>query len=76
MLQLQLLELFALGVKIDSADFSLDLVETDVVEAFKGGPGDCSDSVVRNQEVLFPPHKDVVSLFKVSDGHRTFASNL
>lgn len=48
MLQLQLLELFALGVKIDSTYFSLDLVEADVIEAFKGSSDYCSHSVVWN----------------------------
>lgn len=40
--------LFAFGVEIDSTYFSLDLVETDVIEAFKGGPNYCSNSVVWN----------------------------
>lgn len=68
--------LFAFGVKIYSANLSLDLVETDVVEAFERGAGDCSDTVVGNQEVLFPPHKDVVSLRKVGDGNWALASHL
>jgi hypothetical protein len=63
-------------VEIYSANLSLDLVETDVVEAFERGPGDCSDAVVRNQEVFFPPHKDMVSLRKVSDGHWALPSHL
>lgn len=40
--------LFALGVKIDSTYFSLDLVETDIIKAFKGGPNYGSNSVVWN----------------------------
>lgn len=40
--------LFALGMKIDSTYFSLDLIETDVIEAFKRGPDYCSNSVVWN----------------------------
>lgn len=76
MLQLQLLKLFAFGVKIYSANFSLDLVEADVVETFERGPSDGSNAVVRDQEMLFPPHKDVVSLRKVSDGHWALSSHL
>lgn len=40
--------LFALGVKIYSTYFSLDLVETNVIEAFKGSSNYCSHSVVWN----------------------------
>lgn len=40
--------LFALGVKVDSTYFSLDLVETDVVEAFKRSSNYCSNSMVWN----------------------------
>lgn len=40
--------LFALGVKIDSTYFSLDLVETNVIEAFKRSSNYCSHSVVWN----------------------------
>lgn len=68
--------LFAFGVKIYSANFSLDLIETYVVEAFERGPSDGSNAVVRDQEVLLPPHKDVVSLRKVSDGHWALPSHL
>ena len=68
--------LFALGMKIDSTYFSLDLVETDVIEAFKRGPNYCSNSVVWNQKVLLPSHENVISLCQVRDGDGPLAGYL
>lgn len=45
-------------MKIDAADFTLDLVEADVVEALEAGTCYRPDCVIRDQEVLLPPHKD------------------
>lgn len=40
----------------------LDLVETDVVEAFKAGARDGSNSVIRNEKILLPSHEHVLTL--------------
>jgi hypothetical protein len=68
--------LFALGVKIDSTYFSLDLIETDVIKAFKGSPDYCSNSVVWDQEMFLPSHENVISLCQIRDGDGTLASYL
>lgn len=53
--------LFTLGVKVDAADISIDLVEADVVEALEAGTGDCAHTVVGNEKVLLPAHKQGVA---------------
>lgn len=40
--------LLALGVKIYPRNFTLDLIETDVIEPFKTGTTDCPNTMVRN----------------------------
>jgi hypothetical protein len=54
-------------VEVYPADFSLDLVEADVVEPLKARPSYGTNPVVGNQEVLLPSHKDVFSLGGVSN---------
>ncbi len=49
-------------MEVYSANSPLNLVEADIVEALKAGTGDCSHSVIWDQEVLLPSHKDVLSL--------------
>lgn len=56
----------ALRVEINAAHGSLYLVETDIIESFKAGARDCSDSVVRDEEVFLPPHEHVLMLGKVT----------
>lgn len=51
-------QLFALRVKVDAADFTLNLVEANVVEALEAGACYGADSVIGDQEVFLPPHKD------------------
>lgn len=53
--------LFTLGVKIDAADISIDLVEADVVETLEAGAGDCAHTVVGHEKVLLPAHKQCVA---------------
>ena len=64
--------LFALGVKVDAADVARYLVEADVIEAFEASPGDGPHAVVRDQEVFFPTHEDVLPLSKVLVGEVGF----
>lgn len=65
MLQVQLLVLLALGVEVDPADAAVTLVEANVIEALEAGARNRLDAVVRNQEVLFPAHEDVLTLLIV-----------
>lgn len=66
--------LFAFRVKVNTAYFTLDLVEANVVEALKAGTRYRANSMVWNQEVLFPAHKDGFSLGSISNGDRSLAS--
>jgi hypothetical protein len=59
--------LLTLCVEIYSANCSLNLVEADVIEAFEARTTDCSDSVIRYQEVFLPSHEYVVSLAHIWD---------
>ena len=60
--------LFTLGVEVYAAHVAGDLIETDVVEPLEGGTRDGADLVVRHQEVLLPPHEEVLLLGEVPDG--------
>lgn len=73
MLELQLLELFALGMEVDSANFALELVEANVVEALKAGTCYGAHPVVGHEEVLLPAHEDVLPLRNVPDVDGTLA---
>lgn len=68
MLQLQPLELFAFGVKVDAFHRSRNLVEADVIEPFKAGSRNLPNPVVWNQKVLLPAHKYVFLLCKAGIG--------
>jgi hypothetical protein len=57
-------------VEIDAADVALLLIEAYVVESFKAGTVDGSDTVVGHQEVLLPTHEDVLALTQVGHWHR------
>lgn len=63
--------LFALGVKIDSTHFSLDLVEADIVEALKTRAGYGTHAVVWHQKVFLPSHEDILPLGHISNGIMT-----
>lgn len=64
--------LFALCVKIDPGDGSLDLVKTDVVEALETGTGYCAHAMVGDKEVLLPAHEDMIALGEISIGEIRF----
>lgn len=57
---------FALRMEVDTADASLNLIEANVVEPFEAGTGDRSNPVIRHEEILFPPHKNMFALRKVA----------
>lgn len=65
--------LFAFRVEVDSTHFALDLVEADIVEALKAGPGDRAYAVVRDEEMLLPTHENVLPLRNITDHHRALA---
>lgn len=65
MLQLQLLIFLTLGMEVDTADSAIALVEADVVEALEAGACYRFDSMVWHQEILLPPHEQVLSLEEV-----------
>jgi hypothetical protein len=52
-------------MEVYATDFSLHLVEADIVEAFETSTSDCSDTVIWDQEVFLPSHKDILSLSKL-----------
>ena len=49
-------------MEVVTLDLRRRLLEADVVEAGERGPRDVLDGVVRDQEVLLPPHVHVVGL--------------
>ena len=49
-------------MEVVALDLRRRLLEADVVEPCERGPRDVLDGVVRNQEVLLPPHVHVVCL--------------
>jgi len=65
MLKLELLELFAFSMEIDTTYASRNLVEADIIETFEACAINSPDTVVWDEEVFLPPHKDVVPLRKV-----------
>jgi len=54
--------LLTLRMEIDTADIARDLIEANVVEAFETGSGNSPHTMIRNEEVFLPPHKDILSL--------------
>lgn len=52
-------------MEINSAHFALELIEAYVVEAFKASAADGTDTMIRHQEMLLPPHEYVVALRQV-----------
>lgn len=63
--ELQLLVLFAFGVKVNAAHAARTLIEAYVVETFEAGSGDCFDAMIGYEKVFFPPHEEVLSLLIV-----------
>jgi hypothetical protein len=54
--------LFAARVEVDSRDRAIALVEANIVEAFKTCSSNRLNLVIRNQEVFFPSHKQMLAL--------------
>ncbi len=54
--------LLAFGMEVNPTHSTLDLIETDIIEAFKAGSLDALQLVVRHKEMLLPPHENVFLL--------------
>ena len=52
-------------MEVDATDIARYLVEADVVKSFEAGSRDGADAVVRHQEVLLPPHKNILPLREI-----------
>lgn len=59
-------------MKINPTNLPFELVETNVVKAFKASSGDSSDSVIRHKEMFLPAHEDVFFLSDVRNSHWSF----
>lgn len=57
-------------MEIDTRDAASPLIKTDVVEAFKGSATNALDPMIRDEEVLLPPHEQVVSIEVVAQRER------
>lgn len=57
--------LLALSMEVDALDATRELVEADVVEAFKARTADGPHSVVWHEKVLLPPHEEVFLLVQL-----------
>lgn len=60
--------LLALRMKVYPADGPFHLVEADIVEPFEAGAGNSPHAMIRDKEVLLPPHEDVFPLGEVAVG--------
>lgn len=60
-------------MEINSTHCPFLLVEADVVESLEASTVDRPDSVIWHEEMLFPPHEDIVLRRKVRNGYRAFA---
>lgn len=63
--QLQHLILLTLGMEIDPTDPPIPLIETNIIKTLETRPRDRLHAVIRDQEVLFPAHEDVLTLLVV-----------
>ena len=57
---------FTLSVEVYPANMSRKLVEANIIEAFKTSAVNVLNPVVRYQELLLPPHKNIVALSKIA----------
>lgn len=64
--------LLALCVKIDSGHCPFNLVETNIIKALKTRARYSSHAMVRNEEILLPPHEDMLALCKIPIGEIRF----
>lgn len=53
-------------MKVNAAHGSLYLVEADVVEPFETSPRNRSHTMIRNEKIFLPPHKNMLPLCKVT----------
>lgn len=56
-------------MEVNTTNGAFFLVETNVVKPFKTGTSDRGDTMVGNQEVFFPAHKDALALAEVGYGN-------
>lgn len=61
-------------MEINPTDFSLHLIETNVIKSFKACSSDCFDPMIGNKEMFFPPHEYVFVLMDILDPDRAPAS--
>lgn len=61
-----LYEPLALRVEVDTTYRSLHLVETNIVEPLEAGARDCSDPMVRDEEIFLPSHEHVLALSEIA----------
>lgn len=55
-------------MKVYPANGPFHLVETDIVEPLEARAGNSAYSMIRDEEVLFPPHEDVLPVGEVAVG--------
>jgi hypothetical protein len=53
-------------MEVDTAYASLNLIEANIIEPLETGTGDRSNPVIRDKEILLPPHKNMLALCKVA----------
>lgn len=61
-------------MKIDAANFSLDLIETNIIKTFEACTRYCAYPMVRDEEVFLPTHEDILSLRHIPNDNRPFTS--
>lgn len=61
MLQIQLLILLALGMEVNAAHTAVTLIKTNIVKPFEARARDRFHAVIRDQEVFFPAHEEMVA---------------
>lgn len=55
----------ALAVEINAIDLPLDLIKTNIVKSLETRATDGPHPVIRNEEMLFPAHEDMLALCNV-----------
>lgn len=56
----------ALRMEVEAIHCSLHLIETDIIKPLEASARDCSDTVVRDEKILLPAHKHVLTLGEVT----------
>lgn len=52
-------------MEIYPANIAFQLIKTNIVESLEAGAGNSPDTVIRDQEVFLPPHKDMLALIQI-----------